>query len=276
MGLKDLFKRKNKQKEIEDEIETSSSKDYRKLAEAVLKRFGVKNVEQLTNERLLEEFSKIPHPNTVLEDSALLPYGSILKSQPLDRIDGLIMGLWYAPDFIKTIIPDREFIEIWRRERNKKVQQIDNIVSTDTSEKILKIIFDAEEEFYRVMTLDNGTNIKIIDLHVLLNIISNTYSNVIKELFNITVPDLIEILNTFVLSLGYDNLMDFIALTEQQIVKNKKMTYIHMEEEDNFSIDDIIDEYTDIDNEEEDIFDKEENDFLDSDEDDDFDDNLFD
>ena len=246
------FKRK-KNVNIEEELEKEvSDTEYRKLAEAVLTRFGVKNVQNLTDEKLLEEFSKLPHPNTVWDTSVSFPSGNILKSQHLDRVDGIIMSAWFAPDFIKTIISDREFLDIWKRERQKKIENSENSINTVSSDKILNLLLEIDDEYYSMINKEDK-NIKVLNIIKLLEILDQKYREFIKESFDIEVPSFLEILNTFTMSIEIDSLGDLLALTEQRIEDTEKITYIELEEEETVDLEDIIAQFED---DEEDIEDE--------------------
>ena len=257
------FKRK-KNINIEEELEKEvSDTEYRKLAEAVLTRFGVKNVQNLTDEKLLEEFSKLPHPNTIWDTSVSFPSGSTLKSKPLDRVDGIIMAAWFAPDFVKTVISDREFLDIWKRERQKKIENSENSINTVSSDKILNLLLEIDDEYYSMINKEDK-NIKVLNIIKLLEVLDQKYREFIKESYDISVPSFLEILNTFAMSIEIDSLGDLLALTEQRIEEGEKITYVELEEEETVELEDIIAQFED----DEDEIDEDENDEGDDDSDD--------
>jgi len=246
------FFKKKKEKKIEEEVQNKvQDDDYRRLAEAVLTRFGVKNVKNLTDEKIIEEFSKLPHPNTVWDSSVTFPSGSILKSTPLDRVDGIIMAAWFAPDFIKTVINDREFLDIWKRERQRKIENMDKSISSVSSDKILNLLLELGDEYYTVINKEDQ-NVKVLNMVKLLEALDKKYREFIKETYNVDVPSFLEILNTFTMSIDIDSFADLLALTEQKIENNEKITYVELEEEEQVDLEDIIAQFDEEEDEEED------------------------
>lgn len=92
--------------------------DYRELAELVLQRFGIDGMENRSDEELIMEFSKFSDDNTVFHTSVMYPEGDITKSKETTRIEGIIWASLYAPEFIKCVVNDKEFLELWNRRKD--------------------------------------------------------------------------------------------------------------------------------------------------------------
>lgn len=231
-------------KEVQKELlEKRKNGEYRKIAEAIIKRFGIKNPENMDDERLLKEFSRMSHPNAVFNASTSYPSGNLIKTDYTTRIDGIIWATWFAPDFVKAIIPDREFKEIWERERKKKVVEEGNIKNSISTEKIMDQILEKDSEFLTTKDEDDQ-KVNIINVAKLLEIIGEVYNKELEETIGYVLPTPLDILNIFTQAWGFDSFVDFLALTEQEItLENAKLTYVKITDEEITTIDDLINEF---------------------------------
>jgi len=233
----------NKKQEKKELLEKRKTGEYRKVAEAIIKRFGIKNPETMDDERLLKEFSRMSHPNAIFNASTSYPSGNLIKTDYTTRTDGIIWATWFAPDFVKAIIPDREFKEIWERERKKKVKDEGNLKNSISTEKILDQILEKDSEFLTTKDEDEQ-RINIININKLFEIIGEVYNKELEETIGYVIPTPLDILNIFTQTWGFDSFVDFLALTEQEItLENEKLTYVKITDEEMTTIDDLINEF---------------------------------
>ncbi len=266
-----IFNKKNKEKEIKEETNKPIKKSlkYRELAEYVLQRFKVKKVEEKSDEELLMEFSKFSDPNAEFDFNINYPSGSLRTRKATSKIDGIIWRNKYAPDFVKAVVTDKEFLDIWLNERNKKVSQEAFIQEAFTPDKILEKILARDNEFSE-STVKNNETIYKINLTNLMNIIQQEYQKEIEEGLGISIPDIVTILNIIAEMNYFNDFSDLCVKAEQEVTNDYKVTYVEFSESENIDINDIINDFEDIDDD--DIFDKDDDDKGDDDffKDDDF------
>lgn len=253
-----LFKnKKNNNTEEEEKKPIKKSLKYRELAEYVLQRFKVKKVEEKSDEELLMEFSKLSDPNAEFDFNINYPSGSLRTRRVTSRIDGIIWRNKYAPDFVKAVVSDKEFLDIWLNERNKKVSQEAFIQEAFTPDKILEKILARDSEFSE-STIKNNETINKINLTNLMNIIQQEYQKEIEEGLGISIPDIVTILNIIAEMNYFNDFSDLCVKSEQEITNDYKVTYVEFSESENIDVNDIINNFEDIDDD--DIFDKEDED----------------
>lgn len=244
------------------------SLSYRDLAELVLQRFGLSKVEDLSDEELLMEFSKMSDVGAVFDTSVNYPSGSLMKARPTTRIDGIIWANKHCPEFVKVVIPDEDWLNIWRKERQKKVNTEKFVQEAFTTDKLIEKIVFRDKEFSEQKIKNNETVYKI-NIYELLNVLKEEYDKAIIEGLNATIPSPVDILNLIAEMNYFNDFSDMIAKAEQEIYNNKKISYIEYTETENIDLSEIINDFDDDDDDDEDVFN-------DNDNEDDDDEGLFD
>lgn len=261
-----LFKEKiKKTSDKRERVVPKNSLKYRELAEYVLQRFKVKKVEEKNDEEIIMEFSKLSDPNAEFDFSVNYPSGTLRTCRTTSRIDGIIWRNHYAPEFVKAVVTDKEWLDIWMEERNKKVSQEEFIQEAFTPDKILEKILARDSEFQE-STIKNNETIFKIDLSTLLNIVQEEYQNEIERGLGVSIPDIVTILNILAEMNYFNDFADMCVKAEQEVTNDYKTTYVEFSESENIDINDIINDFEEIDDD--DIFDNDDD--SDDDDDDDF------
>lgn len=273
-----LFKKQNKKEEIninnseeeivEEEVTKKQNLEYRELAEYVLQRFKVKKTEEKTDDEIIMEFSKLSDPNAEFDFTVNFPSGNLNTRRPTTRIDGIIWANKYRPEFIKTVVSDKEWLDIWMEERNKKISQEEFAKETFTSDKLLEKVLTRDAEFQDV-SVKNNENIYKINLYNLLNILQEEYAKELEEGLGVSVPDIFTILNILAEMNYFNDFSDMCSKVEQEVTNSHKETYVEFAESENIDINGIINDFEEIDEDE--IFEEndEEEDFFGDEDDDD-------
>jgi hypothetical protein len=219
---------------------------YRKLAIYVLQRFGLSKIEDLSDEELIMEFSKMSDPAAIFDTSVNYPSGSILKARATTKVDGIIWANKFCPEFIKVVVSDPEWLDIWRKERQKKVNTEKFVQEAFTTDKLIEKIVFRDKEFSEQKIKNNETIYKI-NIYSLFNVLKEEYDKAIIEGLNATIPSPIDVLNLIAEMNYFNDFSDMIAKAEQEIFNNKKISYIEYAEGENIDISEIINDFEDDD-----------------------------
>jgi hypothetical protein len=237
-----------------EKVKETDNLNYRNLAELVLQRFGLSKVEDLSDEELIMEFSKMSDVGAVFDTSVNYPSGSLMKARPTTRVDGIIWANKHCPEFIKVAIPDEDWLGIWRKERLKKVNTEKFVQEAFTTDKLIEKIVFRDKEFSEQKIKNNETVYKI-NIYELLNVLKEEYDKAIIEGLNATIPSPVDILNLIAEMNYFNDFSDMIAKAEQEIHNNKKISYIEYTETENIDLSEIINDFDDDDDDDdEDVF----------------------
>ena len=269
-----MAKKKKEIKNIEKTL------DYRELAEFVLQRFQLNKVEDLSDQEILMEFSKMSDSNAVFNSSINYPDGTLAMCRPTTKVDGIIWANKFCPEFVKVVVPDQEWMNIWMLERTKKVNTEKFVQEAFTSDKLLEKILERDKEFVEQGIKNNETMYKI-NLYSLFQILKEEYDQAISDGLNVVIPSPLDILNIIAEMNYFNDFSDMIAKAEQEVFNNKKISYVEYSETENIDISEIINDFDDDeDDEDENIFNDESSENKSEDEDDDIfdddDDDIFD
>lgn len=254
------FKTKEKIEPKSKNLQNTENIDYREIAELVLQRFKCKKVEEMNDEEILMEFSKLSDPNAEFDASVSYPSGSILKCRPTSRIDGIIWANRYCPEFVNVVVSDKEWLNIWNKEKSKKVNNQKFVEEAFTVDKIIEKLLSREKEFLTFSSKNNDT-VNKINLTKLIQILIEIYNEEILNGIGVSVPSALEVLNIIADMNYYTDFSDLIANSEQEVSNNKKITYVEFSESDIIDISEILNDFNNNDDEEdddEDIFNNEE------------------
>ncbi len=136
--------------------------DYRELAELVLQRFGIDGMENMSDNELLMEFSKLSHDDTEFHNMYSYPSGNITKAKISTRIEGIIWASLFAPEFVKVVINDNEFLNLWNKRKDMfidRATRIENFKYVNLIKHILdrKDIYNENKDL-RLATVLNVAN----------------------------------------------------------------------------------------------------------------------
>ena len=205
--------------------------DAKKEAIRVLHQFGIRNItykygddEQKINlslenydiipdEDLVMEFSRLADIKTEFETSWQIPKG--IAGERQTRVDGIICLLAYANDFAKYVITHSDFVEIWKRERYKKIEMSKFIQNVHADELWNKILNRKKEWIVQFDGLDDEK--RYIDFDRFYKIYVEEYENIIRDKFGLSLENPFTFFEKLHIEAGYST--DIHMLSQMEVLK---------------------------------------------------------
>ena len=240
-----LRKTDKKSNNIDSIDETANQKRIRAKSEAIkiLQSFSISYINKIIDGQpkaialsvnypdnvsdydVIMSFSRLSDENTSFTSDWSYPDGRAGENEST-YIDGIIWGLVFAPEFIYQTVSHKDFIKLWKDERERKLE-LENIVRQVYMKDIVDNVTKRENEY--ILPVDPGNKqILYLDLDVAFQIFKETYKEYIAKKIGIKVDDPLDFFDVFAMRYGYSHANEMIQynLGNQFTIGNTIKTFI--------------------------------------------------
>lgn len=233
-GKKSISSDKNEYIAFDKNIELSRIEAKRK-AISVLHKFNIQYINKIIGGEKKPVALSLGQPDAVNDDDIILAFSRLSDENTEFKsdwtfaegragenyatyIDGIIWCLVFAPEFVHQTVAHKDFINMWKKERERKIE-MENIIRQINIKDFEENIMNRSREFILPFNID-GKEEEYVDLETFYQVFKEEYEDYIFKKLRIRFANPFNFYNMLAMNSGYAHDVELLQNTVPLTINN--------------------------------------------------------